>query len=220
MREHFKYDINELKPLLGKFISNLFFKEDFRFPNGSTGYFEPYYNRFSGIQNLVLWYYEEEEHYSIKFYCVRNGRFMYKQNGEEKNSHYGIRSIAIQKDRDLNFRKTGSIYLSPAGNFGVNVNRERITKISLLQEVHKSFKENHQGKELFPKLENPNKFPDRLVLEGDDLFIVIRAEEDYDQNIFLKMNIGYKFKDKSDYMYGLCEPDEIDVELIEQIQIE
>ena len=30
--------------------------------------------------------------------------------------------------------------------------------------------------------------------------MLIRAEEDYDQNLHLKLNVGFKFKDKSDYL--------------------
>ena len=221
MKEHFKYNIEELKILLGKRISTIFFKEDFRYPNGSSGYYEPYYNRFSGIQNLGIWFMENEEHFSIKFYCVRNGRFAIKdEKQDEKLTHYGVRSIGVKLDDDLNFRKTGSIFLLPASSFGVNTNNEIIKKITIQQELQEGIFEEYKEKEVYPKLENPKYFPDRIILEGDDMYMLIRAEEDYDQNLHLKLNIGYKFKDKSDYVNGLTEPDEIRIITIDKIELE
>lgn len=220
MKEHFKYNIEELKILLGKRISTIFFKEDFRYPNGSTGHYEPYYNRFSGIQNLGIWFMENDEHFSIKFYCVRNGIFAIKdKKKEEKLIHYGVRSIGVKLDDDLNFRKSGSIFLSPATSFRINTNIEIIKKITLQQELQEDVFEEYEGKEIYPKLENSKYFPDRIILEGDDLFILIRAEEDYDQNLHLKLNIGYKFKDKSDYLNGLTEPDEMRIITIEEFEL-
>jgi len=221
MKEHFNYNIEELKILLGKRISTIYFKEDFRYPNGNSSYYEPYYNRFSGIQNLGIWFMENEEHYSIKFYCVRNGRFAIKnEKQEEKLIRYGVRSIGVKLDDDLNFRKTGSIFLSPASSFRINTKNEIIKKITLQQELREGVFEEYEGKEVYLKLKNSKYFPDRIVLEGDDLFMLIRAEEDDDQNLHLKLNIGYKFKDKSDYLNGLTEPDEIRIITIEEIELE
>ena len=220
MKEYFKYNTELLKPLIGKRITNVFFKEDFRYPNGSSGYFEPYYNRFSGIQNLGIWYCEEDRHYSMKFYCVNNGRFATKgSDGEEKLTNYGIRAIGVKSDEDLNFRKSGSIFLCPSANFGIEVNNEIIKKITLQQELKEDIFEENEGKEIYPKLNNSKYFPDRIVIEGGDLFMVIRAEEDYDQNLHLKLNVGFKFKDKSDYMNGLTEPDEMRIINIEQVSL-
>lgn len=220
MKEHFKYNNEKLKILLGKRISTIYFKEDFRYPNGSSGYYEPYYNRFSGIQNLGIWFMENEEHFSIKFYCVRNGRFAIKNDKQDgKLTHYGVRSIGVKLDDDLNFRKSGSIILSPATSFGINTNNEIIKKITLQQELREDAFEEYEGKEIYPKLENSSYFPDRIILEADDLYMLIRAEEDYDQNLHLKLNIGYKFKDKSDYLNGLTEPDEMRIITIEEFEL-
>jgi len=220
MKNHFTFNIDLLKPLLGKTITNVFFKDDFRYPNGSSGHYEAYYNRFSGIQNLGIWYCEEDMHYSIKFYCVNNGRFVTKdKNGEEKNTHYGIRSIGIRSNDDLNFRKLGSIFLAPAANFGINVNNEVIKKITLQQELREDIFEENEGKEILPRFNNSDYFPDRIVIEGDELFMVIRAEEDYDQNLHLKLNVGFKFKEKVDYLNGLTEPDEMRIIKIDQIEL-
>jgi len=216
LKEYFKYNTELLKPLIGKRITNVFFKEDFRYPNGSSGYFEPYYNRFSGIQNLGIWYCEEDQHYTLKFYCVRNGRFAIKE--DDKSTHYGIRSIGIKSNDDLNYRKLGSIYLSPAASFGINVNNEIIKKITLQQELREEIYEENKGKTIYPKLNNSEYFPDRIIIEGDDLYMLIRAEEDYDQNLHLKLNVGFKFKDKSDYLNGLTEPDNMKIITLETIE--
>lgn len=216
MKDYFKYNSDILKHLIGKRITNVFFKEDFRYPNGASGFYDPYYNRFSAIQNLGIWYCEEEIHHTIKFYCVRNGRFAIKE--DDKLTNYGIRSIGIKSNEDLNFRKLGSIYLTPAANFGVNVNNEIIKKITLQQELREYIYEDHKDKTIYPRLENPSYFPDRIIIEGEDLFLLIRAEEDYDQNLHLHLNVGWKFKDKSDFKNGLTEPNEMRIITLETIE--
>lgn len=219
MKEFFKYDINELMPLLGKRISHIFFKEDYRFPNGSSSYFEPFYDRFSGIQNLGIWYMDGDDHYSIKFYCVSNGRFAYKdEQDNEKLTYYGIRSIGFKKDDDLNFRKIGSIYLTPASNFRINMS-DIVTKISLQQEVSTDIIDSYSGRTIYPRFENSSYLPDRIVIEGQDFYMVIRAFEDDDQNLHLTLNVGYKFKTTIDYMHAFTEPDEMKIILIDQIEL-
>lgn len=214
MREQYKFNKENFRPLLGKFISSIVCTEDFRFQNGATVQYQPYYNRFEGIQNLVFWYYLEEDHYSLKLYSVDNGRFI----SQNKETHYGIRSIGLTHNQDLNFRKTGSIYLKPSGTFVISANRERIVSIKFYQEVQESMIEETKNSYL-PSLRDNSKFPDRIVMEGEDLYIVIRAEEDYYQNLFLMLNIGYKSKTEEDYCTSFTEPNSVKCIKLDEISI-
>jgi len=219
MKEHYKFDKEEFRELLGKNISSISCTEDFRYNQGATVSYQPYYNRFEGIQNLVLWYIKDSEHFTIKLYTVDNGRFSKIDNGQEKQSHYGLRSIGVIHNNDLNFRKSGSIYLKPSGTFGISTNNERITKISFYQEVPKALIEESKSN-YFPKFRDATKFPDRIVMEGEEFYLVIRAEEDYDQNLFLIVNIGYKFKTEENIHSSFTEPNSLECILIDEIQLD
>lgn len=217
MEKYYSFNKEEFRKLIGKRISGVFFQEDFRYNRGSTSTFNPYYNRFEGIQNLVIWYFKDENHNSIKLYCVDNGRFRTVDNSkQDKESYYGVKSIATKNNQDLRFGKRGSISLKNPTGFSVEANMI-IRKIFFYQEIHGNLKENNPI-EIYPKFETEGLLPDRLILEGDDMFLIIRAEEDYDQNLFLKLNVGFLNKVKDDYKTKFTEPDSYECILIDQIE--
>lgn len=106
MRTHFKFDKECFRFPLGKFITSIVCTEDFRFSNGATVEYQPCFNRFERIQNLVLWYSFEENQYSLKLYCVRNGRF----SSNDKDTYYGIRSIGLIHNQGLSYKKKNRIH--------------------------------------------------------------------------------------------------------------
>jgi hypothetical protein len=196
MRQLFDYDINVFQPLIGKVISGFYFIDDFRGYDSHTCY-QPFTNQFEGISNLVIWYYKENEHKSLKLYCINNGVFKYTDEHDvEKDSYYGVRSIQTKSNEDLFFGKRGSISLKGKNGFGIE-GFGVIQKISFYQEVHQNLKKFDLSK-VKPQLISNNCFPDRIVIETENMYSVIRAEEDYDQNLFLKCKVG-RLKDSDEY---------------------
>ncbi|MCZ2101531.1 MAG: hypothetical protein LC107_08355 [Chitinophagales bacterium] len=65
------------------------------------------------------------------------------------------------------------------------------------------------------KLIEPTQLPDRI----EDLYIVIRPEEDNDQNLFLTRNIGYKWQTKEDYYPSFTEPNEVKCIKLDEINL-
>lgn len=221
MKKYFSFKSEDFKSLLGKNISSIHFVEDFRLPIGNLASFNPYNNRFEGIQNLVIWGWDYEKHYceSIKLYCIDNGRFATKSdNNEEVLSYYGIRSIVADKNNDLRFGKSGSIRLKPPSGFSINMNIV-VERIYFYQEISKNLI-SEQPKEIIPKFKVEGLFPDRIVLESDEMFILIRAYEDYDQDYFITLNLGYKNKVDFDYKIGSTESDSCECILIDEISKE
>jgi len=197
MKNFFQYDINTFKPLIGKVISGFYFFEDFRGYESHACY-QPFTNQFEGISNLVIWYYKGNNHNSLKLYCVNNGIYTYTdEENNERETYYGVRSIQTKSNEDLFFGKRGSISLKKGkvgfGIEGIGV----IQKITFYQEVHQNLKEFDLNK-IRPKFLDSNCFPDRIVIETENMYCVIRAEEDYDQNLFLKCKVG-RLNDTDEY---------------------
>lgn len=189
MKKYFKYNLDEFKPLIGKVISGLYFVDDFRgYQSGFTCY-HPYKDQFEGISNMIIWYYSGQTHETIKLYCINNGLFHYvDDNNNDQKSYYGVRSIKTISNDDLFFGKSGSIRLKNQSGFGIE-GFGVIKKIKFFQEIHQNLNE-YELNRLYPSLEEPNCFPDRIIIETENRYAVIRAEEDYDQNLLLKCKLG------------------------------
>lgn len=188
MKEHFNYNRQIISSLQGTCISSFHYVEDFRWVENIPAYYNPYIHQFWGA-NLIIWYFKGNDHYTLRLYCLDNGRFVTIENGEDKMSWYGVRSIGVKTNEDLLFFKHGSIQvrkprLSGCGIDGIGV----VQRIQLYQEIREDLY--RSGKPVYPKFNDNSYFPDRIVIETENMYAVIRAEEDYDQNLLIKCRFG------------------------------
>ncbi|HMR89304.1 MAG TPA: hypothetical protein PKD51_14180, partial [Saprospiraceae bacterium] len=116
---------------------------------------------------------------------------------------------------DLFFGKNGSVSLRAKNGFGIN-GIGVIQKFSFYQEVHRNLNEFDLSK-IKPKLLDPNCFPDRLVIETEEMYCVIRAEEDYDQNLFLKCKVGRLINTDEYYQSGYDDQEGYELVKIDEI---
>ncbi len=218
MKEKYQFDKQVFEPLIGKFISSFHFVEDFRFSQNAISSYDPYRNVFEGIQNLVIWFYKGEQHFSLKLYAIENGIFQVRNNNDEIiNTYYGIQSIGVKSDQDLRFGKSGSIRLKPPSGFTINSTNRPIERIYFYQELHHALYEQN-SKEIILNLKHPTLFPDRIILETSDMYFVIRAKEDYDQDLLLNFKIGFMNEEDKYFKSGYDDREGFKYELIDKIE--
>jgi hypothetical protein len=188
MKEYYNYDRAVLKSLNGMVLSSLLFVEDFRWVQSIGASYNPFSQQFLGA-NLVIWYYKGNDHFTLRLYCTENGRFVSVENGEDKMTWYGVRSIGVKSNEDLLFFKHGAIQARRPNRIGFGIDGIGvIQRIKLYQEVRDDLL--NQGNRTYPKLSDNSYFPDRWVIESENMYLVIRAEEDYDQNLLFRCRIG------------------------------